>query len=288
MAWQNPHGNLTDDERRRLEREAQIYAEAQRKMLREEAKREEKQREREERRRAEERSRTESRRRLEETQRGTQVSLQGNSHKAIIAAKEEKLRALESSPAVIAHRVKTVKSSHVGSRKYLEARYGYDAYKSEYEDAYKSKHGRFLTYVPIGDKTAEEIVAENYSQTDRFWKNHECEQIEQLLGSEEHERAEYEPKCKALIEFIEKLKEEQRASSILESRISTIGSSEAGSTEYLKARYGERAYRAMLDTIVKELNINEENAAAYLTDNYSEALWKLWEDETIEQLLGNR
>ena len=55
MAWDNPHGSLSADERLRLEREAKIFAEAQRKMLREEEQRAAKQREAEERCRADKR-----------------------------------------------------------------------------------------------------------------------------------------------------------------------------------------------------------------------------------------
>lgn len=64
MAWDDPHGNLSYDERRRLEREAEIYVEAQRKMLREEAK---KQREIDERHREEERQRRDDERRWSES-----------------------------------------------------------------------------------------------------------------------------------------------------------------------------------------------------------------------------
>ena len=49
MAWDNPSGILSPNERDRLKREAEIFAEAQRKMLMEEEQRASKQREAEER-----------------------------------------------------------------------------------------------------------------------------------------------------------------------------------------------------------------------------------------------
>ena len=55
MAWDNPSGILSPNERDRLKREAEIFAEAQRKMLREEEQRAAKQREAEEHRRADKR-----------------------------------------------------------------------------------------------------------------------------------------------------------------------------------------------------------------------------------------
>ena len=66
MAWDNPSGILSPNERDRLKREAEIFAEAQRKMLRGEEQRAAKQREAEERRRAAERDREERTRRAEE------------------------------------------------------------------------------------------------------------------------------------------------------------------------------------------------------------------------------
>jgi len=70
MAWDSPSGILSPNERDRLKREAEIFAEAhaeaKRKMLREEEQRASEQREAEERRRAAERDREERTREAEE------------------------------------------------------------------------------------------------------------------------------------------------------------------------------------------------------------------------------
>lgn len=70
-------------------------------------------------------------------------------------------------------------------------------------------------------------------------------------------------------------------------RVNLIRSSETGSAEYLKARYGDYAYRSMRAVVIRELELTEEKAAAFLTENYSEDMWKTWEDDDIERLLGN-
>lgn len=133
MAWDNPSGILSPNERDRLKREAKIFAEAQRKMLREEEQRASKQREAEERRRAAERDREERTRRAEERRaRYSQPSVQNRGIAILeerLKAIEEKIRASERTPEGIVYRAEKVRSSYVGSRDYLEARYGIDAYK---------------------------------------------------------------------------------------------------------------------------------------------------------------
>ena len=58
--------------------------------------------------------------------------------------------------------------------------------------------------------------------------------------------------------------------------------------EYLIARYGEHAYQTMLDMVIKQLGITKYNANVYLSESYSEDIWRSWEDNELEQLLGNR
>lgn len=266
MSWISDK-SLSLDEQRRAEQEAKIYAEAQRKMLREEQVRADEKRKRDEA-DAEFRKKTA----LEKERSGQAV-------KAHIDDMEAKLRAYEQSPEGIAKRAEKVKSLYAGTREYLEARYGFDAYRFRHRCVTDECHNIY---------TAEKLIAERYSPDDYFWKRRENPQLEQLLDENDRKRAEYEPKCTPLRDFIIKLRAEQKEKAYEQSRPDIVRTAEKGSEEYLRARYGEKAYRTMLDTIVKELGVSEESAAVYMKENYSEELWKLWEDETIEQLLGNR
>ena len=288
MAWDNPSGILSPNERDRLKREAEIFAEAQRKMLREEEQRASKQREAEERRRAAERDIEERTRRAEERRaRYSQPSVQNRGIAILeerLKAIEEKIRASERTPEGIVHRAEKVRSSYVGSRDYLEARYGIDAYK---HNQYRLTRGGGYNIHKI-----EELIAEDYSPDDPNWKRYECAEVETLLSLEEKQRAEYEPKCRTLIDFISKIKAEQKsvkdADRELMDRAEKVRSSEIGSAEYLIARYGEHAYQTMLDMVIKQLGITKDNANAYLSGSYSEDIWRSWEDKELEQLLGNR
>ena len=207
MAWDNPSGILSPNERDRLKREAEIFAEAQRKMLREEEQRASKQREAEERRRAAERDREERTRRAEERRvRYSQPSVQNRGIAILeerLKATEEKIRASERTPEGIVYRAEKVRSSYVGSRDYLEARYGIDAYK---HNQYRLTRGGGYNIHKI-----EELIAEDYSPDDPNWKRYECAEVETLLSLEEKQRAEYEPKCRTLIDFISKIKAEQKS-----------------------------------------------------------------------------
>jgi hypothetical protein len=288
-------GYISPDERRRLEQEAKIYAEAQRKMLREETARSERQREKREQEERWKAEREEATRRIFErnstrSQQRTHSTLKERDE-AIASAEKAVIHAMENSPEGITNRLAIIRASRVGSREYLQARYGADAYNLKYQEAketYKSDYGYYLPLSNGWNEILVEMIAQSYYQNDMFWKSHECEQIEEQLGKEEHERADYEPKCEFLIEYIAHFKKEQETRNLMESRVNTIRSSETGTTEYLKARYGEHAYQTMLDTIIKELNLSEEMAADFLTENYSEALWKDWEDKDFERYLGNR
>lgn len=92
------------------------------------------------------------------------------------------------------------------------------------------------------------------------------------MSLEEKQRAEYEPKCRTLIDFISKIKAEQKsvkdADRELMDRAEKVRSSEIGSAEYLIARYGEHAYQTMLDMVIKQLGITKDNANAYLSGSY--------------------
>jgi len=157
MAWDDPHGNLSYDERRRLEREAEIYVEAQRKMLREEAK---KQREIDERHREEERQRRDDERRWSESL----ASRNMRSGAETKASKERRLKS-EKCQALVQYvdkfkRVNTVRSSAIGSTKYLIARYGKHAYRIMLDTVIQALN--------ITEQEAADYLTENYSEA--LWK----------------------------------------------------------------------------------------------------------------------
>lgn len=119
---------------------------------------------------------------------------------------------------------------------------------------------------------------EEQKKFDEDWEKRQREMQEKKLA-EQQKAAEDEEKCKVMKNHIMEQKVE---------RADIAESSETGSTDYLKARYGDYAYRSMLAAAAKELDCTEENAAAFLTEHYSEDLWKAWEDDDVEMFLGNR
>lgn len=110
-------------------------------------------------------------------------------------------------------------------------------------------------------------------------KEQEAQRKAAKQAEEAAKKAEEAARCDLMREHIMQFKNQ---------RANTVRSTETGSAEYLKARYGDYAYRSMLSVAVRELTYSEEKAAAFLTENYSEAMWKNWEDDDIERILGNR
>ncbi|SEL58751.1 hypothetical protein SAMN02910353_02952 [Ruminococcus sp. YRD2003] len=176
MAWDNPHGSLSADERLRLEREAKILAEAQRKMLREEEQRAAKQREAEERRRADARDREERARRAEEERR--YKNQLASERRAQSKARSESYKAWLRTPEGDAFlnqeryksRAEKVWNAEYGSATYLRNRYGH---------AYYVIAEIIQNILGCTPDEAEETISQNYIEP--RWKYFEQPEVEKLL-----------------------------------------------------------------------------------------------------------
>lgn len=167
MAWDNPHGTLSADERLRLEREAQIFAEAQRKMLREEQKRAERE--------AERYSSTSTGHKTESFSRVT-ISAQPRPPRILTPAEiaEEKRIIQETLQQRYAKtRARLVREAVYGSADYIHFRYGHPAWTraiAEYREKYQCT-----------EEEAIQLICHNYKEED--WRELESELVEKLLGN---------------------------------------------------------------------------------------------------------
>ncbi len=176
MAWDNPSGILSPNERDRLKREAEIFAEAQRKMLREEEQRAAKQREGEERRRTDAWDREERARRAEEERRykNQLASERRAQSKARLESYKAWLRTPEGDAVLDQERYKRraekVWNAEYGSVTYLRNRYGH---------AYYVIAEIIQNILGCTPDEAEEKIAENYIEP--RWKQFEQPEIERIL-----------------------------------------------------------------------------------------------------------
>lgn len=164
MAWDNPHGTLSADERLRLEREAQIFAEAQRKMLREEQKRAE---------RDAERSRPVSTGYSHSTPPQTiirTVVVRPPSPEEI--ANENRIVMEIYHDRLAKSRAKRVLAATYGSADYIHYRYGEPAWRKTIED--------YQQMYQCSKEEAIEKICQNYREED--WSAYENELVEKLIG----------------------------------------------------------------------------------------------------------
>lgn len=254
MAWDNPHGTLSADERLRLEREAKIFAEAQREMLRQEQKRAERE--------AERYSSTSTGHKTESFPRVT-ISMQPPPPRIPTPAeiaKEERIVREMYEERIAKIRARNALEAPYGSAEYIHSRYGHKTWTT--------KIAEYMEDFQCTEEEAVRLICRSYKEEE--WRAYEIERVEKLL----RERYNY--------------KEDIMYKRGIESRVRWAKEKTFGSRDYLRGRYGQGIWEKKLKEVQDAQGCTRPEASAILVATYKEEDWRIYENDEVEKLLGNR